>query len=125
MTAVTVVFAADPAFDAPEDLRPPAFIVSSGETETEKRWHWYPDGGAEPQGNFRTQIEAVRGADAAGYSPLYDLPILDSEECREPCDPDTGCPHCAEYWQRMEHGGLWDREAHRWTDTGWREICKR
>lgn len=45
-------------------------------------------------------------------------------ECQEPCDPDVGCPHCAEYWQRMEHEGFWDRERHRWTDRGWKEILK-
>lgn len=48
----------------------------------------------------------------------------DETDCREPCDPDVGCPHCAEYWQRMEREGFWDAERHRWTDRGWKEIVK-
>lgn len=59
------------------------------------------------------------------YEEDYVPEIHDEEpECQEPCDPDSGCPHCAEYWQRMEHGGFWDRDRHRWTNRGWREILK-
>ncbi len=44
--------------------------------------------------------------------------------CERPCDPNTGCPDCAEYWTRMEHEGFWDRSQHQWTDKGWREMLK-
>ncbi len=48
----------------------------------------------------------------------------DSEDCQRPCDPDSGCPDCADYWDRMVIEGFWDRERGRWTDKGWKEIIK-
>ena len=57
----------------------------------------------------------------------YDIDSSESGQenrCREPCDPDVGCEHCADYWQRMEHEGFWDRRRRRWTPKGWREITK-
>lgn len=45
-------------------------------------------------------------------------------QCQAPCDPDVGCPECAEYWQRMEDEGYWDMEQHRWTEKGWNEILR-
>lgn len=45
-------------------------------------------------------------------------------QCQEPCDPDVGCELCAGYWRYMEHEGLWDRDAHRWTDPAWRRILQ-
>lgn len=45
-------------------------------------------------------------------------------ECQRPCDPDLNTECCAEYWQRMESEGFWNRRGHRWTDKGWREILK-
>jgi len=50
--------------------------------------------------------------------------VEDDEECQQPCDPESGCDGCAEYWARMVHEGYWDHEGHRWTDKGWREITK-
>lgn len=46
----------------------------------------------------------------------------DETECREPCDPQVGCPHCADYWARMEHEGFWRNG--KWTDKGMREILE-
>lgn len=45
-------------------------------------------------------------------------------DCGQPCDPNDGCEHCALYWERMVREGLWDRERHRWTEAGWREIVR-
>ncbi len=49
---------------------------------------------------------------------------LNEEEdvCRQPCDPDVGCPKCADYWQKMIDEGFWDRDRHRWTEKGWKEA---
>jgi len=44
--------------------------------------------------------------------------------CGAPCPPEQACDGCVEYWQRMEHEGLWNRVGHHWTDKGWREITK-
>lgn len=49
----------------------------------------------------------------------------DEDICREPCDPDTGCPQCAGYWERMVNEGLWDWERHKWTEAGWKNIILR
>ena len=46
------------------------------------------------------------------------------DTCQHPCDPDVGCPECADYWSRMEAQGFWDRDRHRWTDKGWHEMTK-
>jgi hypothetical protein len=43
-------------------------------------------------------------------------------ECQEPCDPQVGCPNCADYWARMEHEGFW--ENGKWTDKGMKEMTK-
>jgi hypothetical protein len=48
----------------------------------------------------------------------------DEECCGKPCDPNLHTECCAEYWQRMEREGYWDRDQHRWTEKGWREITK-
>lgn len=48
----------------------------------------------------------------------------DDEKCCEPCDPNSGCGECADYWQRMEREGFWNMEKHEWTPRGWREIIK-
>lgn len=46
------------------------------------------------------------------------------EECQKPCDPDSGCPNCASYWDRMAYEGYWNKDQHRWTEKGWREMTK-
>lgn len=48
----------------------------------------------------------------------------DESQCRKPCDPDTNCPECAGYWERMSMEGYWDMNRHRWTDKGWHEITR-
>lgn len=48
----------------------------------------------------------------------------DETECGRPCAPEAACDECAEYWHRMQTEGYWDRERHRWTDKGWREIMR-
>jgi hypothetical protein len=50
----------------------------------------------------------------------------DEEEsaCGKPCDPNRSCDECEPYWQRMVAEGYWNRERHRWTDKGWKEITK-
>lgn len=53
--------------------------------------------------------------------------IPDDEEesaCGKPCDPNHSCDECEPYWQRMVAEGYWNRERHRWTDKGWKEIIK-
>lgn len=45
-------------------------------------------------------------------------------DCGQPCDPDHSCEYCEPYWQRMQAEGLFDRERHRWTEAGWREILR-
>jgi hypothetical protein len=45
-------------------------------------------------------------------------------ECGKPCPPENPCDECAEYWQRMEREGYWDRDKHKWTEKGWKEITK-
>ena len=48
----------------------------------------------------------------------------DESTCENPCHPDSGCEHCAGYWQEMIAQGYWD-DAHKcWTDAGMREMCK-
>ena len=48
------------------------------------------------------------------------------DSCREPCDPDTGCPRCNGYWERMVNEGVWDKERrHQWTEAGWTYIIQR
>jgi len=51
---------------------------------------------------------------------------LDDEEntCQNPCDPNSDCEKCADYWQRMSDEGMWDKQKHRWTDKGWDEIFR-
>jgi len=44
--------------------------------------------------------------------------------CHQPCHPDSGCPYCSDYWQRMISEGYWDRDRKRWTNKGWREMTK-
>lgn len=44
--------------------------------------------------------------------------------CGHPCDSDDCCEECAEYWQRMEQEKYWDRDKHKWTKKGWREIIR-
>ncbi len=44
--------------------------------------------------------------------------------CQRPCHPDSGCAECAGYWTLMINEGYWDKDCRRWTDNGWREICK-
>ena len=44
--------------------------------------------------------------------------------CHKPCDPNSGCDECSDYWRRMEVEGFWDRQERRWTAKGWREISK-
>ena len=64
--------------------------------------------------------------DQAGRD-VTDLPGLWSEEdriCEEPCHPQSGCEHCAEYWQRMVAEGMWDDVKGRWTDAGWSDILR-
>ena len=51
-------------------------------------------------------------------------PPSEESSCERPCDPDNACDECAEYWQRMIREGYWDKDRHRWTDKGWREITK-
>ncbi len=48
----------------------------------------------------------------------------EKSDCKQPCDPDVGCGECAGYWERMEDEGYWDRNNHRWTNKGWKEILK-
>lgn len=49
---------------------------------------------------------------------------IKESECRQPCDPDSGCQECSGYWDRMVSEGLWDRERHMWTSKGWRSITR-
>lgn len=49
---------------------------------------------------------------------------MDESECQCPCDPDSGCEHCADYWQRMVDEGLWDMDRHEWTQKGWNQILR-
>ena len=51
-------------------------------------------------------------------------PVEEESGCRKPCDPDLGCPECADYWQRMVNEGFWDMDRHHWTEKGWREIIR-
>ena len=46
-------------------------------------------------------------------------------ECERPCDPNSACDECSEYWERMETEGYWDRQQHRWTDRGWHEMLRK
>ena len=48
----------------------------------------------------------------------------DEQACKKPCDPDSHCEECADYWQRMVAEEFWDRANHRWTNKGWREMLK-
>ena len=50
------------------------------------------------------------------------MPESSDNECQCPCDPESGCPECAEYWNRMVREGYWDLQKHRWTHKGWNEI---
>ena len=58
--------------------------------------------------------------------PLSSSVLLDVDEsqCRKPCDPDTNCPECEGYWERMSREGYWNMKKHRWTDKGWHEITR-
>ena len=51
-------------------------------------------------------------------------PSPEESSCKRPCDPESACDECAKYWQRMIQEGYWDKDHHRWTDKGWREITK-
>ncbi len=53
-------------------------------------------------------------------------PLEEDEEstCAKPCDLDKACDECASYWRRMQAEGFWDRDRHRWTDKGWKEMTK-
>ena len=57
---------------------------------------------------------------------LAPVSLLDDDEsqCRKPCDPDTNCPECEGFWERMSREGYWDMKKHRWTDKGWHEITR-
>lgn len=44
--------------------------------------------------------------------------------CGRPCDPNSPCDECADYWNRMVTEGYWNRDKHQWTDKGWREITR-
>lgn len=47
----------------------------------------------------------------------------DSEsQCGKPCDPESGCEECKEYWERMVREGLWNREEHKWTEKSFYRI---
>jgi hypothetical protein len=46
------------------------------------------------------------------------------DDCGRPCEPDLNRDCCAEYWDRMEREGFWNRRGHRWTAKGWKEITK-
>lgn len=46
------------------------------------------------------------------------------DECGKPCHPDSGCPACADYWQRMINEGFWDERRKLWTDAGFAEILR-
>ena len=48
----------------------------------------------------------------------------DEPTCGRPCDPSTPCEECVPYWDRMVAEKYWDRERHRWTDKGWKEIIR-
>ena len=47
---------------------------------------------------------------------------MNEEECENPCHPDSGCPECADYWERVVAEGLW--ADGQWTDAGVREMLK-
>ena len=55
-----------------------------------------------------------------------ELDELENSEssCQKPCHPETGCPECAGYWQKMIMEGYWSDHGKRWTDRGWKEIIK-
>ena len=44
--------------------------------------------------------------------------------CEKPCHPDSGCPMCADYWERMIYDGFWDERKKEWTAKGFREMSK-
>ena len=48
----------------------------------------------------------------------------DKSQCGRPCHPDSNCPECAPYWERMAREGYWDKERHAWTEKGWYELTK-
>lgn len=48
----------------------------------------------------------------------------EESSCGRPCAPEQACDECSDYWFRMQQEGYWDKERHRWTDKGWKEITK-
>lgn len=44
-------------------------------------------------------------------------------ECRQPCEPDSGCEECEGYWSRMRAEGYW-KDGAGWTNKGMREMLK-
>ena len=52
-----------------------------------------------------------------GYLP-------ETEHDNGPCDPDSDCPVCASYWQRMIAEGFWDVDRREWTAKGFKEIVR-
>lgn len=47
----------------------------------------------------------------------------ESNDCQKPCDPQTRCPYCADYWERMRVEGFWN-DTTGWTDKGMKEMLK-
>ena len=74
----------------------------------------------------RRTSDAVRVQDYGLLCPECFDSLQEEEKptCKEPCDPADGNECCASYWARMEHEGYWNRDGHRWTDKGWKEITK-
>ena len=44
------------------------------------------------------------------------IEAVEESECRQPCDPNVGCPECAGYWERMEREGYWDGKKLCWKE---------
>jgi len=49
--------------------------------------------------------------------------LLAEQSCEKPCHPDSGCPICAEYWDRMRHEEFW-KDGSGWTEKARREWVK-
>ena len=45
------------------------------------------------------------------------------EACEQPCSPQSNCPDCVTYWNRMRAEGFWV-DGTGWTSKGWKEITK-
>ena len=46
-----------------------------------------------------------------------------SEDCENPCHPNSGCEDCEAYWQLMISEGYWDEDAAQWTSEGMKWIA--